>query len=76
MPNVLFIKLQDERYSKYIGHMAIVPMTFGRHVPILSDKVWMSQSVHFGYCNVAWIQIELFTFKLLWEIQVLEIPTV
>ncbi|OMP05122.1 Aminoacyl-tRNA synthetase, class Ia [Corchorus olitorius] len=29
---------QDERYSKYIGKMAIVPMTFGRHVPIISDK--------------------------------------
>ncbi|KAL6572588.1 hypothetical protein OROMI_013546 [Orobanche minor] len=29
---------EDERYSKYIGKMAIVPMTFGRHVPIISDK--------------------------------------
>lgn len=29
---------QDERYSKYIGRQAIVPMTFGRHVPIISDK--------------------------------------
>ncbi|KAF7813338.1 cationic amino acid transporter 2, vacuolar-like [Senna tora] len=26
----------DDRF--YIGQMAIVPMTFGRHVPILSDK--------------------------------------
>lgn len=30
---------QDERYKKYIGLMAIVPMTYGRHVPIISDKV-------------------------------------
>ncbi|XP_075519348.1 valine--tRNA ligase, chloroplastic/mitochondrial 2 isoform X4 [Primulina tabacum] len=29
---------KDERYSKYIGKQAIVPMTFGRHVPIISDK--------------------------------------
>ncbi|KAK4776247.1 hypothetical protein SAY87_024208 [Trapa incisa] len=29
---------QDERYSKYIGMAAIVPMTYGRHVPIISDK--------------------------------------
>ncbi|XP_060208728.1 valine--tRNA ligase, chloroplastic/mitochondrial 2 isoform X3 [Lycium barbarum] len=29
---------QDERYSKYIGKQAIVPLTFGRHVPIISDK--------------------------------------
>ncbi|KAL6494404.1 hypothetical protein OROGR_031204 [Orobanche gracilis] len=29
---------EDERYSKYIGKQAIVPMTFGRHVPIISDK--------------------------------------
>ncbi|KAI5670074.1 hypothetical protein M9H77_10438 [Catharanthus roseus] len=28
----------DERYSKYIGKLAIVPLTFGRHVPIISDK--------------------------------------
>ncbi|CAI9108268.1 OLC1v1007835C1 [Oldenlandia corymbosa var. corymbosa] len=29
---------KDERYSKYIGKMAIVPLTFGRHVPIIADK--------------------------------------
>ncbi|KAL5743467.1 hypothetical protein ACOSQ2_026583 [Xanthoceras sorbifolium] len=29
---------QDDRYSKYIGMMAIVPMTYGRHVPIISDR--------------------------------------
>ncbi|XP_068654248.1 valine--tRNA ligase, chloroplastic/mitochondrial 2 isoform X2 [Aristolochia californica] len=29
---------EDERYSMYIGRQAIVPMTFGRHVPIISDK--------------------------------------
>ncbi|XP_031257915.1 valine--tRNA ligase, chloroplastic/mitochondrial 2 isoform X1 [Pistacia vera] len=29
---------KDDRYAKYIGMMAIVPMTYGRHVPILSDK--------------------------------------
>lgn len=35
----LFTELQDDRYSKFIGQMAIVPMTFGRHVPIIADKV-------------------------------------
>ncbi|XP_061363865.1 valine--tRNA ligase, chloroplastic/mitochondrial 2 [Gastrolobium bilobum] len=34
----LAVNPQDDRYSKYIGQMAIVPNTFGRHVPILSDK--------------------------------------
>ncbi|TYK30353.1 valine--tRNA ligase [Cucumis melo var. makuwa] len=29
---------QDDRYSKYVGMTAIVPMTYGRHVPIISDK--------------------------------------
>uniref|UniRef100_A0A2P2M178 valine--tRNA ligase n=1 Tax=Rhizophora mucronata TaxID=61149 RepID=A0A2P2M178_RHIMU len=29
---------KDDRYSKYIGRMAIVPMTYGRHVPIISDR--------------------------------------
>ncbi|KAL9323838.1 hypothetical protein ACSQ67_008695 [Phaseolus vulgaris] len=31
-------KLRDDRYSKYIGMMAIVPQTFGRHVPIIDNK--------------------------------------
>lgn len=34
----LAVNPQDERYSKYIGQMAIVPLTFGRHVPIIADK--------------------------------------
>ncbi|XP_038883468.1 valine--tRNA ligase, chloroplastic/mitochondrial 2 isoform X1 [Benincasa hispida] len=29
---------EDDRYSKYVGMMAIVPMTYGRHVPIIPDK--------------------------------------
>ncbi|OVA06796.1 Aminoacyl-tRNA synthetase [Macleaya cordata] len=29
---------EDDRYSKYIGRQAIVPMTFGRHVPIIADR--------------------------------------
>ncbi|CAA7394727.1 unnamed protein product [Spirodela intermedia] len=29
---------EDERYSKYVGKMAIVPMTFGRHVPIIAER--------------------------------------
>ncbi|GMH26292.1 hypothetical protein Nepgr_028135 [Nepenthes gracilis] len=29
---------QDDRYAKYIGSQAIVPMTFGRHVPIICSK--------------------------------------
>lgn len=37
------LSLQDERYSKYVGMMAIVPMTYGRHVPIISDRVKESQ---------------------------------
>lgn len=32
------LNFQDERYSKYIGIEAIVPMTFGRHVPIICDN--------------------------------------
>ncbi|WJX29641.1 valine--tRNA ligase [Trifolium repens] len=34
----LAVNPQDDRYSKYIGQMAIVPLTFGRHVPIIADK--------------------------------------
>ncbi|XP_057525188.1 valine--tRNA ligase, chloroplastic/mitochondrial 2 isoform X1 [Amaranthus tricolor] len=30
---------EDERYAKYIGCQAIVPMTCGRHVPIIADKL-------------------------------------
>ncbi|KAF3445212.1 hypothetical protein FNV43_RR14906 [Rhamnella rubrinervis] len=29
---------KDDRYSKYVGGMAIVPLTYGRHVPIIADK--------------------------------------
>ncbi|XP_020579492.1 valine--tRNA ligase, chloroplastic/mitochondrial 2 isoform X2 [Phalaenopsis equestris] len=29
---------EDERYFKYIGRQAIVPLTFGRHVPIIADR--------------------------------------
>ncbi|KAM0944135.1 putative valine--tRNA ligase [Dioscorea sansibarensis] len=29
---------EDERYSKYIGRQVIVPMTYGRHVPIIADR--------------------------------------
>ncbi|XP_078163443.1 protein EMBRYO DEFECTIVE 2247 [Carex rostrata] len=29
---------EDKRYSKYVGRLAIVPMTFGRHIPIIADK--------------------------------------
>jgi hypothetical protein len=31
--------MQDERYAKYVGKLAIVPLTCGRHVPIIADKV-------------------------------------
>ncbi|KAL2321221.1 hypothetical protein Fmac_030190 [Flemingia macrophylla] len=34
----LAIHPKDDRYSKFIGMMAIVPQTFGRHVPIIADK--------------------------------------
>ncbi|KAJ8432841.1 hypothetical protein Cgig2_024529 [Carnegiea gigantea] len=30
---------EDERYAKYIGCLAIVPMTYGRHVPIIADRL-------------------------------------
>ncbi|GAB2254750.1 hypothetical protein Droror1_Dr00022559 [Drosera rotundifolia] len=30
---------EDDRYSHYIGSQAIVPMTFGRHIPIISSKI-------------------------------------
>ncbi|PNT77024.1 hypothetical protein BRADI_1g56890v3 [Brachypodium distachyon] len=29
---------EDERYAKYVGRLAIVPLTFGRHVPIIADR--------------------------------------
>uniref|UniRef100_A0A0E0E7R2 valine--tRNA ligase n=1 Tax=Oryza meridionalis TaxID=40149 RepID=A0A0E0E7R2_9ORYZ len=29
---------EDERYAKYVGKLAIVPLTFGRHVPIIADR--------------------------------------
>ncbi|KAJ3669937.1 hypothetical protein LUZ60_010261 [Juncus effusus] len=29
---------EDERYKQYVGKLAIVPMTFGRHIPIIADK--------------------------------------
>nr|CAB3451990.1 unnamed protein product [Digitaria exilis] len=29
---------QDKRYSQYVGRLAIVPLTFGRHVPIIADR--------------------------------------
>ncbi|KAF8732211.1 hypothetical protein HU200_016186 [Digitaria exilis] len=29
---------QDKRYSQYVGKLAIVPLTFGRHVPIIADR--------------------------------------
>ncbi|CAJ1947816.1 unnamed protein product [Sphenostylis stenocarpa] len=35
----LAVNPKDDRYSKYIGMMAIVPQTFGRHVPIIADKL-------------------------------------
>ncbi|GAV76713.1 tRNA-synt_1 domain-containing protein/Anticodon_1 domain-containing protein/Val_tRNA-synt_C domain-containing protein [Cephalotus follicularis] len=34
----LAVNPRDDRYSKYIGMMAIVPMTYGRHVPIIYDR--------------------------------------
>ncbi|KAG2384375.1 Valine--tRNA ligase [Vigna angularis] len=34
----LAVHPEDDRYSKYIGMMAIVPQTFGRHVPIIANK--------------------------------------
>ncbi|KAK8470164.1 hypothetical protein PHAVU_004G073700 [Phaseolus vulgaris] len=34
----LAVHPEDDRYSKYIGMMAIVPQTFGRHVPIIDNK--------------------------------------
>lgn len=40
---------QDERYAKYVGKQTIVPLTFGRHVPIISDKVGQT----FCFCSQA-----------------------
>ncbi|CAC01835.1 valine--tRNA ligase-like protein [Arabidopsis thaliana] len=34
----LAVHPEDDRYSKYVGQTAIVPMTYGRHVPIIADK--------------------------------------
>ncbi|XP_022641177.1 valine--tRNA ligase, chloroplastic/mitochondrial 2 isoform X3 [Vigna radiata var. radiata] len=35
----LAVNPEDDRYSKFIGMMAIVPQTFGRHVPIIANKL-------------------------------------
>ncbi|XP_062189020.1 valine--tRNA ligase, chloroplastic/mitochondrial 2 isoform X2 [Phragmites australis] len=29
---------EDKRYAQYVGKLAIVPLTFGRHVPIIADR--------------------------------------
>ena len=30
---------QDDRYKKYVGKMAIVPLSGGREIPIIADEV-------------------------------------
>lgn len=35
----MLLCLKDERYAKYVGCQAIVPMTYGRHIPIIGDRV-------------------------------------
>jgi valyl-tRNA synthetase len=44
--------MQDERYAKYVGKLAIVPLTFGRHVPIIADRVGINIT-----CNICMILI-------------------
>lgn len=53
--------MQDDRYSKYIGKMAIVPMTYGRHVPIIGDKVNHSNF----FCNHTNLFVANFCFTVI-----------
>lgn len=50
--------LQDERYAKYIGKQAIVPLTFGRHVPIISDKVGKVSVSVVRLCKMTFLRAE------------------
>lgn len=56
--------LQDERYAKYIGKQAIVPLTFGRHVPIISDKVG-KVSVSVVRLCARWLFLELQVYEVI-----------
>lgn len=55
--------MQDKRYAQYVGKLAIVPLTFGRHVPIIADRVstklnvlcsilYVSSNFTKGFCNI------------------------
>ena len=43
--------MQDERYAKYVGRLAIVPLTFGRHVPIIADRVRIKVVFSILFCT-------------------------
>lgn len=30
---------EDERYKKFVGRMAVVPMSGGREIPVIADEV-------------------------------------
>ncbi len=38
--------LQDERYAKYVGKMAVVPLSEGRQIPIIADEVHRTGKSH------------------------------
>ncbi|MFQ6635896.1 hypothetical protein Gotur_010999, partial [Gossypium turneri] len=46
-PETLFGDVAIAVHPQYVGKMAIVPMTYGHHVPIISDKV-PSSSISIG----------------------------
>lgn len=44
--------VQDERYKKYIGKMAVVPLSGGREIPIIADEVFSwHEDVSFVYID-------------------------
>jgi hypothetical protein len=45
------LAMQDKRYAQYVGKLAIVPLTCGRHVPIIADRVSMKLNVLYVWSN-------------------------
>lgn len=37
---------EDERYAKYVGKMAVVPLSEGRQIPIIADEVHRTGKNH------------------------------
>ena len=51
LPLVCQLAIQDKRYAQYVGKLAIVPLTCGRHVPIIADRVSTKLNVLYVWSN-------------------------